>query len=111
MDRETRLGLTYAAFNARDIHEVLAQMVEDVDWPNAWEGGRIRGQEAVRDCWTREWAEVDPRVEPTSFAPDPMGAARSRLTRSCVASTERCSLKETSGTCTPFAAISSPAWR
>ncbi len=74
MDRETRLGLTYAAFNARDIDAVLAQMVEDVDWPNAWEGGRIRGREAVRDYWTRQWAEVDPKVEPTSFTHRPDGS-------------------------------------
>jgi hypothetical protein len=39
MTPEERLRATYAAFNARDINEVLAQMAEDVDWPNAWEGG------------------------------------------------------------------------
>ncbi len=39
-------------------------MTDDVDWPNAWEGGRVRGQDAVRDYWTRQWAEIDPLVEP-----------------------------------------------
>ena len=39
-------------------------MTDDVDWPNAWEGGRLRGQDAVRDYWTRQWSEIDPRVEP-----------------------------------------------
>src|SRR5205085_3557006 len=38
-----------AAFNAREIAAVLGAMTEDVDWPNAWEGGRLRGKEAVRD--------------------------------------------------------------
>jgi hypothetical protein len=36
-----RLRATYAAFNARDIDAVLAQMTADVDWPNAWEGGHV----------------------------------------------------------------------
>jgi ketosteroid isomerase-like protein len=39
MDRIDRLRATYAAFNARDIDAVLAQMTADVDWSNAWEGG------------------------------------------------------------------------
>jgi hypothetical protein len=43
MDRRERLQATYAAFNARDIDAVLAQMTADVDWPNAWEGGRVQG--------------------------------------------------------------------
>jgi hypothetical protein len=58
----------YAAFNARDIDAVLGSMTADVDWPNAWEGGRLRGREAVRDYWTRQWAELDPTVEPEGFA-------------------------------------------
>jgi hypothetical protein len=67
MTPEERLTATYAAFNARDIDKVLAQLTEDVDWPNAWEGGRVIGHEAVRDYWTRQWAEIDPKVEPTAF--------------------------------------------
>jgi hypothetical protein len=43
---------------------VLEQMSEDVDWPNAWEGGRVHGRDAVRDYWTRQWSEIDPTVEP-----------------------------------------------
>jgi ketosteroid isomerase-like protein len=54
----------YDAFNARDAEAVLARMTDDVDWPNAWEGGRLRGQDAVRVYWTRQWGEIDPRVEP-----------------------------------------------
>ena len=73
MDHEQRLRDLYAAFNARDIDAVLASMTADVDWPNAWEGGRLRGTDAVRDYWTRQWAEIDPRVEPTGFATQPDG--------------------------------------
>ena len=57
----------YEAFNARDIDAVLRQMAADVDWPNAWEGGRVHGHEGVRDYWTRQWAAIDPAVEPMAF--------------------------------------------
>jgi hypothetical protein len=70
---EELLTRLYAAFNARDMDTVLAQMADDVDWPNAWEGGRLHGREAVRDYWTRQWAEIDPRVEPAGFEERPGG--------------------------------------
>jgi hypothetical protein len=60
---EQRLRDLYVAFNDRNVDSVLAAMTEDVDWPNAWEGGRLRGQAAVREYWTRQWAQIDPRVE------------------------------------------------
>ncbi len=58
----------YAAFNARDIDTLLAAMTDDVDWPNGWEGGRVHGREAVRSYWSRQWAELDPRVEPVTIS-------------------------------------------
>ena len=73
MEHEPRLRALYAAFNAREIDKVLAALAEDVDWPNAWEGGRLRGRAAVRDYWTRQWAEIDGRVEPVGFALRPDG--------------------------------------
>jgi hypothetical protein len=42
-------------------------MTADVDWPNAWEGGRVHGPEGVRDDWTRQWAAIDPTVKPIAF--------------------------------------------
>jgi hypothetical protein len=66
--REDHLRAIYAAFNARDIDAVLAAMTPDVDWPNGWEGGRVTGHAAVRDYWTRQWAAIDPSVEPLAFA-------------------------------------------
>ena|SRR5215217_3378901 len=57
----------YASFNARDIEAVIAHLDPDVDWPNAWEGGRLHGHREVRDYWTRQFAEIDGRVEPTSI--------------------------------------------
>jgi len=61
------LTRVYAAFNARDIDTVLAHMDDDVDWPNGWEGGRLRGTAAVRDYWTRQWQAIDSRVDPVAF--------------------------------------------
>ena len=60
----------YASFNAKDIEAVIAHLDPDVDWPNAWEGGRLRGHDAVRDYWTRQFAAIDGRVEPTAIGAD-----------------------------------------
>jgi ketosteroid isomerase-like protein len=67
MTNQELLTDTYRAFNARDLETVLAFMREDVDWPNGWEGGRVYGHQGVRDYWTRQWAAIDPRVEPVGF--------------------------------------------
>jgi nuclear transport factor 2 (NTF2) superfamily protein len=63
----------YRAFNVRDVDTVLAAMSADVDWPNGWEGGRVYGHEGVRDYWTRQWAAIDPHVEPVGFENDGTG--------------------------------------
>jgi ketosteroid isomerase-like protein len=67
VEREEQLRATYQAFNARDVDTVLSHMTPDVDWPNAWEGGRVHGHAGVRDYWTRQWAAIDPTVEPVAF--------------------------------------------
>jgi ketosteroid isomerase-like protein len=64
MDYLAHFQELYDAFNRRDLDRVLAMMSDDVDWPNAWKGGRLSGREAVRDYWTAQWAEIDPHVEP-----------------------------------------------
>ena len=64
MDDRERFQSLYEAFNRRDIDAVVATMSDEVDWPNAWKGGRLVGREAVRDYWTAQWAEIDPHVEP-----------------------------------------------
>jgi hypothetical protein len=48
-DMRELLTRAYTAFNARDIDAVLSLMHPDVDWPNAWEGGRVVGHAGVRD--------------------------------------------------------------
>jgi ketosteroid isomerase-like protein len=71
--RERLLRRAYEAFNARDIDGALALMHPDVDWPNAWEGGRVRGHAEVRDYWTRQFREIDSHVEPEGFSEDGEG--------------------------------------
>jgi limonene-1,2-epoxide hydrolase len=61
----------YDRFNARDMETVLAALHEDVIWANGMEGGHVRGREGVRSYWTRQWAMVDPHVEPLAFAEGP----------------------------------------
>jgi hypothetical protein len=72
-DLEALLRRTYAAFNARDVDAVIGAMHPDVDWPNAWEGGRVRGHAAVRSYWARQFDAIDARVQPQGFALAPDG--------------------------------------
>jgi ketosteroid isomerase-like protein len=58
----------YDRFNARDIEAVLATMHEQVMWANGMEGGHVRGRAGVRDYWIRQWAAIEPHVEPVGFA-------------------------------------------
>jgi nuclear transport factor 2 (NTF2) superfamily protein len=63
----------YDRFNARDMETLLAAMHEDVIWANGMEGGHVLGREEVRKYWTRQWAMIDPHVEPVEFAKGPGG--------------------------------------
>jgi SnoaL-like domain len=62
------LKLLHDRFNARDMENVLMAMDEDVIWANGMEGGHVRGREGVRRYWTRQWAMIDPHVEPVEFS-------------------------------------------
>lgn len=63
----------YDAFNKRDIDRVFAHMWPDVDWPNGMEGGRVRGFDAVRAYWVRQWSLINPTVFPIRLSEDPDG--------------------------------------
>lgn len=67
------LKCIYDRFNARDMESVLAAMHEDVTWANGMEGGHVHGRDGVRTYWTRQWAMVDPHVEPVGFSATPDG--------------------------------------
>ena len=57
----------YAAFNQREIENVLEAMHPAVDWPNGMEGGRVLGKAAVREYWRRQFEVLDPQVDPEGF--------------------------------------------
>ena len=57
----------YTGFNNREIESVFSVMHPDIHWPKAFEGGYVIGQDAVRDYWTRQWSEINPKVEPLSI--------------------------------------------
>jgi ketosteroid isomerase-like protein len=67
MEAEELLRAAYRAFNGRDLEAAVALMHEDVDWPNAWEGGRVRGRDAVREYWQRQFESVSSEVDPERF--------------------------------------------
>jgi ketosteroid isomerase-like protein len=73
-DLEETLRSAYTAFNTRDIDAAVGLMHEDVDWPNAWEGGRVVGRDAVRDYWRRQFEAISSQVEPEGFSEEPDGS-------------------------------------
>ena len=78
---EQLLGAVYVAFNARDIDASIAAMHPDVDWRNAWEGGRLHGRDAVREYWTRQCRPRSTRMSSRARSRRPRTAAsRSRST-------------------------------
>jgi ketosteroid isomerase-like protein len=66
-EAELILRSAYRAFNDRDIEAALELMHSEVDWPNAWAGGRVVGRAAVRDYWSRQFAAISSSVEPLRF--------------------------------------------
>lgn len=73
-EAERLLRSAYRAFNARDIEAAIELMDPEVDWPNAWEGGRVVGRAAVRDYWNRQFAAISGKVEPEGFTEEADGA-------------------------------------
>jgi len=71
----------YEAFNARDIERVLKALAPDVDWPNAFEGGRVTGREAVREYWQRQFGLIRSKVEPLEFTTLDDGRVEVRVTQ------------------------------
>jgi hypothetical protein len=63
----------YAAFNARNLEAALATMQPNVEWPNGMEGGTVLGHNGVREYWTRQWAVLDPHVDPVEITADKQG--------------------------------------
>jgi hypothetical protein len=67
------LRAAYRDFNERRMDDVLARMHPTVEWANGMEGGHVHGHEGMRAYWTRQWAVLDPHVEPLAMEPDDQG--------------------------------------
>lgn len=64
IDKNHLVRQLYEGFNRRDIPAVLGHLAENVDWANGMEGGHLHGHEALRDYWTKQWAVIQPWVQP-----------------------------------------------
>jgi hypothetical protein len=73
MDNTALLRRLYERFNVRDMESLLETMHVEVIWANGMEGGHVYGRDGVRSYWTRQWAMIDPHVEPIAFSIDPEG--------------------------------------
>ncbi len=71
---ERILRRAYRAFNSGEVDAAIELMHPEVDWPNAWQGGRVFGRSAVRDYWSRQFAAISSDVEPKAFVEEPDGA-------------------------------------
>src|SRR5918994_4466415 len=80
-EAELVLRSAYRAFNTRDIEAAVKLMHPAVDWPEAWEGGRVVGRAAVRDYWHRQYAAISSKVEPEGSPRRRTGASRSTSIR------------------------------
>ncbi|MBV9997575.1 MAG: nuclear transport factor 2 family protein [Verrucomicrobia bacterium] len=66
-EKHDLLRALYEAFNRRDIERAVSGLHPDVVWANGLEGGTVQGRGAVYDYWTRQWRQINPRVEPQRF--------------------------------------------
>lgn len=57
----------YGAFNDREIDIALETMQPEVQWSKAWKGGYISGHNEIKEYWTRQWKEINPKVYLTGF--------------------------------------------
>lgn len=78
-DRADSLRALYESFDERDLEAVLAAMTPDVDWPNGWEGGRLRGHDDVRSYWERQWQEIRPAMTVRGIVERPDGRVEARV--------------------------------
>src|SRR3990167_676297 len=75
-DFEGLLTRLYEAFNRKDIEAVLVFAHPDVVWHSLFDNTWLRGQEAVRDMWLRQFATINPEMTLISFTPLEDGRAR-----------------------------------
>ncbi|AGZ42888.1 nuclear transport factor 2 family protein [Actinoplanes friuliensis] len=52
----------YAAYNNQNAEELLTLLTDDVDWPDG--PARLRGKDALRNYWQRQWISTRTHDEP-----------------------------------------------
>jgi hypothetical protein len=73
LDERDLLLEAYRDFNARRLDALLARLHPEVEWANGMEGGHLKGVDAVRAYWSRQWLIIDPHVEPLLIERDTKG--------------------------------------
>ena len=74
MSEREILRSAYQDFNARNIDAVISLMHSQVQWANGMEGGHVYGKDEVHGYWTRQFATLDPHVDPVKIEPDEHGS-------------------------------------
>lgn len=72
-DRRALIERLIEAFNRRDIETILGSIAADADWPDAIDGGRIQGREAIRSYWTRQFQLIRVEITPLEYETLPDG--------------------------------------
>ncbi|MDN0193684.1 nuclear transport factor 2 family protein [Streptomyces sp. S.PNR 29] len=89
-EREALLRRMYEVFSTDERDAFLERcLAPDVDWPNMLDGVRLRGREAVRAYWTRQFAAGHPLVRLEGMRLDGDGEA--------VVATVRTGMRDASG--------------
>jgi SnoaL-like domain len=73
IDEREQLKGAYRDFNGRNMEAILARLHPEVEWANGMEGGHVHGRDGVRAYWTRQWAVIDPHVDPIRIELDTGG--------------------------------------
>jgi ketosteroid isomerase-like protein len=73
--RRLWLESAYDAFNRREVEPALERFDPEVEWPDLLAGRTLRGPEAVRDYWRRQFELISSMVEPAEIAQDETRAA------------------------------------
>jgi hypothetical protein len=82
-DEVELLRRVYELFNRCEIERALAAMHPDVIWANGMEGGHVHGRDEVRSYWKRQWAIIDPHVEPVEISPNSEGGIGCQSSSGC----------------------------
>lgn len=79
MDIKSLIKTAYTAFNERDIEMALSTMRNNVRWCNGWEGGILNGHNEIKLLWTKQWTEINPKLEPIGYDERANGSVEVRV--------------------------------